>query len=939
MNPVARWTVRAAATLAVSILVCAPASGAALPHISIGAKITEDGAIDGIVRITIVNDTGRPLDSIPLWLYPNRFSAPAPGITDRTVNWLYPSGWSPGSMDISAPVWRGEKLPADSIAYEPMPDGGTPAGCERAIARVALPSALGAGDGGTIQLSFRVEIPKRKGRFGRWRGTMSLGGGWFPRPMPDLTGRRAELPPERISIDLRLAIPAGKGAVVHDRIFERSDRPRVLEAAGLETDILTVVLLDLMSVTETRFPWGTGVYVSRELPQHQPDWSDTRGAEENGLPRGMKALGRIDIPSRGLDVLDRTAAIMSKAAPGWTAPGRVVMVEIPAWDRLTQNGSGAILVSDRLWRILRAEAVLSFHDIALAREIAAFLARPACAETEPPIHRNVTSLVAGAYFGDLFADAAHDGMRSIKDLVGFAAFLPRIDNLLYSPQIPFRESYSIFVEEEDPLRDDPARFSNRLPGGRRILAKLVDLEGEEAAGEIIAAVLRREAGFDEGVRALLGPQADTFFDQWYGDYPSVNYAVASVSDEPLPDGTFRHVIEVFREGADIVEPVTVEIADEAGRSQRVVWDGRGSRGQVEWISDAEVDEVVLDPAHRLIEDPDLTEDHPLADNTVPLPWRPPLLTRLLFWGDTETFEPNIQVGVAMRRQFDVTDSFHLSGSYTPRDYGGSFSYYRHFCAKRTLNSRACYFGPTISVARHEKAESGGSLLPDDTLFAATLGRLTLSLGRDTREYFYDPRSGSSAAVWASYSAGRADDGHAVHVGGGGARGFVLWTPGMGHTFAAYGGVSAVVGEPPATDLVSLSNRLVLRGFELDETYGMLGVYLVLEYRHNIADLSRIGLPLSSFDRLQGALFAGAGTASMPGGYDGLFSKDRIFTEVGYGLRIHILSFGITQYLIALDFAVPLSPWVREYEVEQADGSLVTATRAPFKIVFGITQTY
>jgi len=831
---------------AIAAAVIAPGTVGADPgpavHASIGAALSEDGGIlEGRVALRITNDTETPLVSIPLWLYPNRFAKPAPGLTDRTVNWIYPAGWSPGGMEIREPRWNGEPLGDAAVTTGPMPKGGTPGGARDVIARVALPLALEPGSTGILELGFTVTIPERRGRFGRWRGDVALGGGWFPRPLTDLTGLDTTLPPARILVEVRLLLPSRRGAVLHDRVFPWSADGREIEAAGIEADAVTLVVLGLMEVTERTYPWGTGVYVGRELRQRQPGWKETRGRDDKGLPTGMKALGRIDYPARALDVLGRTAGVVRDLAPGYRLPERVVMVEVPAWDRLVQDSGGVVLASNRIWRLLPAEAVLAFHDIALARVLGTVLAAPAADATERAAHRKVSAEIVGSRLGDLYADEAHDGMRSVKDLVGFAAFMPKIDNLLYAPEIPFRESYSIFVEEEDPLRDAPGRFANRLPGGRRVAAKLVDLLGEEETTRMLAAFLEGEAGLDESIIDRLGGFGQRFFDQWYGPYPSVNYRIAATEDLPLGDGKHRHRARIARDGDDIEEPVTVRITDDDGASADVTWNGKGGAGWVEWTSGAPLDSVALDPGHRLVEDPALTEDHPLADNSDPLPWRPPLLTRLLFWGDSETFEPSIQVGVALRRRFDVTNSFHLGGSYTPRNYGGTFSYYRYFCAKRTLNARSCYFGPTVAVTRHEEAESGGAALPEESLFAATMGGLSLAIGRDTRDYFTAPRSGSSVAAWISYFAGRADDGHAVQVGTAGARGFVLRTPTMGHTFALYGGVTGLVGEPPATDLATLSNRLYLRGFEIDETYGRVGLYAVTEYRHNIVDASGIGL--------------------------------------------------------------------------------------------------
>jgi len=103
------------------------------------------------------------------------------------------------------------------------------------------------------------------------------------------------------------------------------------------------------------------------------------------------------------------------------------------------------------------------------------------------------------------------------------------------------------------------------------------------------------------------------------------------------------------------------------------------------------------------------------------------------------------------------------------------------------------------------------------------------------------------------------------------------------------------GTPAAGDLVSPSDRLVLRGFDPDETYGRLGLYAVGEYRHTLVTVSEIATPVFSWlERVQGVLFAGGGTNSWPDGCDGLFARERLYSEVGYGLRFHTLVFGIAQ---------------------------------------------
>jgi hypothetical protein len=908
-------------------------------RISIGAALSDDGrTIEGEVRLRVVNDTGAPLGSIPLWLYPNRFADPEAQVDDRTSHWLYPRGASAGGIEISAPAWDDRALPEGAITWEETPAQVRPKGAKRVLARVALPGPLAPGAQGELHLAFRTEIPERRGRFGRYGGTVALGGDFFPRALADLTGRAIESPPDRASFTVRLSIPAGYGAVIHDEVFPIAGARRTL-SVDVDTDVLVAVAMERMEVATARLPFGEAVYVSARLRPSRFSYRDTRRPDDRGVPSNLPSVKSVDFAERAFGVLGTCASLLAAESPGAPLPDRVVLVEIPAFDRLASWGPGNVLVSDRLWGLIPFERALAFHDIALAGELGAALAARAT-EGERPERRFLAAELVGAHVRALYVAAAKGEAETLKDVVGFAAFVPYVDNLLYAPEVPFREAYAASPEEEDALRDAPWLCTNALPRGRRILAKLEDRLGAEGAAALAASYAGSSVPLDDALAAGLGDWAPRFFADWFGAYPAVNYRIAAARDVPLGSGRVRHEVVVARDGADVAEPVAVRIRDDAGAVGDARWDGEGRSGTVAWDSRAKLDGVHLDPEGRLVEAAGLSDEHPLEDDLQPLPWRPPLLTRLLLWGDTETFEPNVQVAIALRRRYDVTNSLSISGAYAPRGYGGALGYYRSFGRKRTLNARTWYAGPSVGVSRAEETETAGAGIPDDAKFAATMGSVGAMIGRDGRTYFPDPRAGTAFSAYAGYGFGRADGGGFVQDGEVDLRVFGLLSPRIGHVFALYGGAAAVFGTPPAADLATLSNRMMLRGFEIDETYGRLGLYAVIEYRHDLLDLRGARTPLSStFERLQGALFAGGGTMSLPSGYGGMFTPERLFAEVGYGLRLHMLAFGVSQYLLALDLAVPLWPTERSYEVEQSDGSTAKAARSPFKIVFGITQTY
>jgi hypothetical protein len=940
------YSLRAAAAcaLACALADCLVASAAGpVPvrqSVSIGAALSDGGeTVSGEVRIRVVNDTGEPVGSIPLWLYPNRFTDPETQVDDRTSHWLYPGGPSEGGIDVSSPRWNGAPLADRAIRYEPTPAEVRPRGATRVLARVELPAALAPGAEGELVLAFGTRIPERRGRFGRYRGTVALGGDFFPRPLADLTGRDTALPPRPTAFAVRLSVPGGTGAVIGDRVFPVAAGRRVLEVDGARVEALPIVVMDRMEVATAKLPFGDAVYVSARTRPDAYAWRDTRAPEDRVPAAGIPDVGRVDFAARAFGVLERCAALLREAAPDAALPARIAIVEIPAFDRLAQWTPGQVLVSDRLFGLVPFERALAFHDAALAQELGAALAADLSAD-EPPGLRFLAAETVGARVRELYVAAAHGKAESLKDVVGFAAFIPYVDNLLYAPEVPFREAYSTSPEEEDSLRDAPWLFMNALPRGRRILAKIEDLLGAEEAAALVADYAGGRAGFDALLRQRLGDRAQRFEADWFGAYPEVNYRIAGTRDVPLGGGRFRHEVIVARDGADVVEPVGVLLEDGDRARQTERWDGVGREGAVASESGAKLAAVRLDPGGRLVESAELTDEHPLADDAAPLSWRPPLLTRLLLWGDTETFEPNVQIGIALRRLYDVTNTIALSGSYAPRGYGGSIAYYRYFGPKRTLNARTWYAGPSIGILRVEKTETAAATLPESTQFAATIGTIGVQAGRDDRAYFPDPRSGTAINGYVGYGLGRADGGGYVHEGQLDLRAFGLLSPRLGHVFALYGGAMATVGTPPAAELPSLSNRLVLRGFDIDETYGRIGLYAVAEYRHDLFEISGARLPAgSTFERLQGVLFAGGGTMSVPSGYGGMFTSERLYAEVGYGLRLHMLAFGLSQYLIALDLAVPLWPRDRTYDVAQSDGTSAKATRAPFKVVFGITQTY
>src|SRR6185503_11045525 len=104
----------------------------------------------------------------------------------------------------------------------------------------------------------------------------------------------------------------------------------------------------------------------------------------------------------------------------------------------------------------------------------------------------------------------------------------------------------------------------------------------------------------------------------------VNYRLAAIKTTPLAPTGVHVVIDVEREGADLQEPVEIQVMDRAGVAHDLVWNQRGASTRLELDLPAGLASVQVDPRGRLVEtalgslQP---EDDPLGDNREPHRWR------------------------------------------------------------------------------------------------------------------------------------------------------------------------------------------------------------------------------------------------------------------------------------------------------------------------------
>lgn len=845
----------------------------------------EAGTVEGTVRIeSDAAEVREAAAGAPIWLYPRRFETPPAAIDERTGPWIHPAGFDPGTIEVLAC-----ELPGNAACT--VVDGEGPS------ARVEFPDGVDPPAEWTLR--FRTVVPERFGLFGRSGATWVLAGAWHPLPAaPPETASPLRGPIDAADYELRLRIPAGWSAVID------GEGPRVCdEDAGPDGCLVahrsfgaeppSVVLSEEPMFVRTTTAAGIEIHLVTDEPAPVPERFVSRAGRTLD-PASVPDLWTIDRRGWGLDALARELRAIDAAGglpPAARRSARITVVQVPLRMELVSGASGVVLLSDRAWKVFPLEVIFRFHDRELLLGVLAELFRRATDEGSPAERRWSSEMLAAAA-----AELSETEAERADDYLKYGAFLPIIDQMMFAPQMQFRDVYFDAVEETDGLRDEWWRFATDLPRGRRLWARLRDRLGPTAAHDLA----RRAAATGRtvhGAAAECDPPIDDFWRTWLGPYPSANLVLDGFETGTGDGGSLEAIVRLRLEGDPAArEFVTVRIRPEEGDPVDAVWDSAsGPELRVPVSSPAA--SVELDPEGRIPQVVGAAGGHPRADDVSSLPWRLPTLDRIRLSLDLAEFaNSEFDLDFTMRRRYDLVQMFRGRINRDARGYGGTFFYTHGFGPPRDLNR------PTWAVTAFVQAFHYGEAFGGDEGAATSLD-VGAYVQHDDRWFDLNPAGGWQAMLGVSGSF-PVDGGDAwtARVAG---RGFYLWTPHAAHTLAFYGGFGLLFGAPLDAQLEPLGDRYLLRAFAPDEALGRAKVYAGFEYRHlyttdidwNLAHVGRLR-------GIQGVLFAGAGTHSRRDALDGMFGPATTVFEAGYGLRLFIDWAGIQTGIVAIDLSVP-----------------------------------
>jgi len=859
----------------------------------------EDGVIVGAMHTEVWVDEGE--EELRFWLYPDRNQVPPSAMGEMSGRWIYPGGVSTGGVRISDLRVDGRDASAQLERHPP----GSARGRDFAGADLVVPITAGPRRPVSVRLRFEVDLPERYGRVGAVDDRVTLTAPWYPL-LVDGDAYRFSVP-HRVRVDATesLALLVGGERVSSGEYVERTGAFVPVVAAPELHELVRRV-------------------GSRTLRIFSPEPLYT---EPSANAEGLAALSDIDrIPVPAMmerSVADVYATLAEARVPH--RRGDLVVAMVPSRVELATTAPGLILCSDNIYEIFPLDVTEEFHHRAFRRALFRHLVAPISDATEAPGDRDWVDDFRAVFLVDVDDARRHGVARTPEELVGFAAFHPSVDALLYAPQLQYVETFFGSIDEPDPFRDDPARSRRHVSRGRRVLESARDALHEDDFRELTEALLEG----DEAVASILERLDESAADRlevWL-DTPNrrVNYRYGELSSEPHPSGGYVNRVEVFRDGADRPEPVEVLIEDDEGNEQVVVWDGAGPRGVVEAHMPAPIEDVHIDPRHRLSQAPEVADGHPRGDDATSKPFRPPLLTGLglnLALTEGQVFG---YVSFALRRRYDLEESFAFTLSHLSSTTGGNFRYVRGIGPKRHTNARIGAASVGLDFDR----------VRDDFVGAGVGGyRLSLigSAGFDTRTYFVDPREGSSAVFSGRVGGVVRDDDEFGVTAGLGFRASHMITMGLRNAMLLVGGVGWTFGDALSGELQQLGGRFLLRGFGTQELVGRGKAYLVAEHRITaLSDLRWNLVHLAWLREIQLAVWTGGGMTfdSIPDG--GL----RLAAEVGGGLRFHYTYGGVQPGVMSIDVGVPLT---RNPNAIGSDGRL-NSTRSPIGLYVSFSQFF
>ncbi len=848
---------RAAVATVLFLGVATPLPAASLDiRYDIDARFSSaDRTLTGTVRVAIANRSTALLREVPFLLYPNIYREPIPDLDKGTMERIYPRAFNPGSIAVTA-IETGS---GDSVEFEIDSTSIDP---PYTVAYATLPHAIPPNSSIVLQLTFVTFIPEKYGVFGHFRGVTALKGGWHPYVAAFRDdGWILDTLPDPADYSVQIVAPRNFVVVGADVIDDDPSIP--MQRWQVHARQAVNVALALSPSYQERVEQEGPVRVRYAfLPDDRAYAPMVLDAVRRGLEFFRKEYG--DTPQTDIRI-----------------------AEAYLHQELVSSGPGVIFVATQAFKVFAP--LKKYHEAEVVKGIFFALWRARLPEEEAWVLEGLADASTQTYLRERFRRPP-----SLLRLLKPFAFIPIVDQILYSSRLPLRQ---VYFKETTPIvpREDFAFFNNRRPDGSSMFFKLSALVGTDGVNTVLTRYTELAVGgtprpFRAVAQEETGRDLDWFYTQWLKRNPTTDYSVASIHRERRPDG--YHTTLALKKTGEGIEPVTIRLIPRDGEPVTTTWLSYEPQFQETFVTPSPVTVVELDPDHKT-SDPQRFNDR-----------TPPAIKFILeklpgISYDFQTKNLSYDLSAYFQRRYDEHNILRLSYSKddttTQSAIAARHEYEQPIFSYTTRQS----VGIGLESSRRTVPLTPGG--PTDRVTSVQLthvvsnARTSLVYPEEIQQLFFGaiPYSTVSTTFAQQVSAGEYPSALILQLD---AR--YQWSFATMHEVAVRGTVGQSVGGFHDARQFEPGGSSGMRGYSPDSLFGESLVLASIEYRYPLVrELGANLWGLTLLRRLQTAVFADAGTVA---------SYRHLRTDMGIGLRLTHEVLGLYPIVTRFDVAYPLN---------------------------------
>ncbi|MEE2904112.1 MAG: hypothetical protein VYC39_17425 [Myxococcota bacterium] len=750
---------------------------------------------------------------------------------------LYPYGWQPGGFEVFE-----AKLNHDE--------------CKLDLGDFAESTHLASCPGdGILTIEGEMVVPHRAGPFGTSDSQLTLGGYWMPQIIKTSTSTMCEV---------LIHVP--------DDTFLLSPK------ANLKTKTSSgTVFRANYACHAAEMP----LIVRRGEPEVETfEGGAVRLIHDDRAKLELRAF-------RG--AFEKAVSLLEEL--GWWSPeSSIQFIDVDLQHMLAYSVEGASLVSRRAFRVLPLERIERFHELEVVRVFFSHYFREVKGRTRQ------TAEVLGTWLQELYVRKHFRARDDASDFLGIWRFVPMIDAMITSPDLPFASSYFRRVAKPDPNAEEFTKEPRQTQKGQVVYHKILDRLGFDRSSDFLRKV-GQGYSLEMGVEEVLG---NDFIQDWFGPLPKLQYSLGKITQQPS-----RVEIQIIREGDQAAEPIELRLIDNSGESSlHLVPSSVAAIRTYTATTVQPIEEVILDPRGRLLETATASKPSPLWYNRTHPIWRVVVNYFELQFSATDG-EFSSSADLRLYREHDPHWRFGLNASITPSTYSASLRSSYSFGRKIQENRLEQWFG-LLGFADRLRASFAGAGSASTGVGARLFYRL------DNRRSLWAPSPGQAVRLGVEYRRDLSQssfDNDTMQLT---ARGVQEWL------FESGQGLSMklawdqfLMGTPQLQKLLALGGRQLMRGYSIQHRFGRARGLASLEWRHPIFQQMNINLGyLLWLDSMDGGLFADASILVDEFQQSQIFDLENHFFDVGYSFKLYFDWFGVQPSVMMIDLGWPIKPFLR-----------------------------